>query len=76
MMMVSKADFLTLPTVFPNVALLTQAVVFSARSPVHAADVTVLDCGESNTHTHTYLVQRTHASQQHPEIIPESHGQI
>lgn len=52
-MMMSKPDFLTLPAVFPDVALLTQAVVFCARSPVHAADITVLDCG-GERHTHIY----------------------
>lgn len=53
LMMMSKPDFLTLPAVFPDVALLTQAVVFCARSPIHAADITVLDCGGSDTHIFT-----------------------
>lgn len=54
-MMISKPDFLTLPAVFPDVALLTQAVVLRARSAVHAADVTVLDCEESDTDTQVRL---------------------
>lgn len=77
-MMMSKPDFLTLPAVLPDVALLTQAVVFCARSPVHAADVTVLDCGEMR---HGHIYSREHmqprvAEQQRPQIMLQSHAQI
>lgn len=51
--MMPKPDALTLTAVFPHVALLTLAVVFCARSAVHAANVTVLDCGESDTDSFT-----------------------
>lgn len=43
---------LTLPTVVSHVAFLTQAVILCTRSPVHTANITVLDCGQNNTNTH------------------------
>lgn len=58
-LMMSKPDVLTLTAVFSHVALLTLAVVFCARSTVHAANVTVLDCGES-TCSLDYLHSKIH----------------
>lgn len=43
---------LTLPAVVSHVAFLTQAVILCTRSPVHTANITVLDCGQNNTNTH------------------------
>ena len=61
---------LTLSTVVPHVAFLAETVVLSTRSAVHAADVTVLDCGREykqytcshNPHTQkrTHIHPRTH----------------
>lgn len=75
--MTSKPDALTLTAVFSHVALLTLAVVFCARSTVHAANVTVLDCGESDTDSFTRAhMQHGLSSQQNPQAILESHGQM
>lgn len=57
--MMSRLDFLTLTAVLADVALLALAVVFCARSTVHAANITVLDCGESDTDSFT-LNSKTH----------------
>lgn len=75
--MMSKPDALTLTAVFSHVALLTLAVVFCARSTVHAANVTVLDCGESDRLIHyRQHMQPGLSSQQNPQTVLESHGQM
>lgn len=45
----NEAVLLTLTTVVSHVAFLTEAVVLSTSPPIHASDVTVLDCGQNNT---------------------------